>query len=276
MMTICENSATPLCGEPYPNTASPVARWTRALPRWVIYTRVSLKLLRRLSAVAFDYVFVFRLFPLGIKNTSSWIQPKLFQYWVEESGFHILRHAWPPIWDCAEKGDFNQAGCLNCFYFHRLYLIAALNFLREVLVEFWRLFKPLFLRNCCLKALRAVPRACSKSPFSSWHEPASTLFQSLSKAVTSHGGMMFSKWLLYFSFNRTITRELLAQMRFFSLQEIKTVQQHQEKVSRFGSGWDLVEGWRGKASHSCNVRSPVLLKHTAVLLVLYLQILCRC
>lgn len=273
MMTICENSATPLCGEPYPNTASPVARWTRALPRWVIYTRVSLKLL---SAVAFDYVFVFRLFPLGIKNTSSWIQPKLFQYWVEESGFHILRHAWPPIWDCAEKGDFNQAGCLNCFYFHRLYLIVALNFLREVLVEFWRLFKPLFLRNCCLKALRAVPRACSKSPFSSWHEPASTLFQSLSKAVTSHGGMMFSKWLLYFSFNRTITRELLAQMRFFSLQEIKTVQQHQEKVSRFGSGWDLVEGWRGKASHSCNVRSPVLLKHTAVLLVLYLQILCRC
>lgn len=216
MMTICENSATPLCGEPYPNTASPVARWTRALPRWVIYTRVSLKLLRRLSAVAFDYVFVFRLFPLGIKNTSSWIQPKLFQYWVEESGFHILRHAWPPIWDCAEKGDFNQAGCLNCFYFHRLYLIVALNFLREVLVEFWRLFKPLFLRNCCLKALRAVPRACSKSPFSSWHEPASTLFQSLSKAVTSHGGMMFSKWLLYFSFNRTITRELLAQMRFFS------------------------------------------------------------
>lgn len=270
MMTICENSATPLCGEPYPNTASPVARWTRALPRWVIYTRVSLKLLRRLSAVAFDYVFVFRLFPLGIKNTSSWIQPKLFQYWVEESGFHILRHAWPPIWDCAEKGDFNQAGCLNCFYFHRLYLIVALNFLREVLVEFWRLFKPLFLRNCCLKALRAVPRACSKSPFSSWHEPASTLFQSLSKAVT------FSKWLLYFSFNRTITRELLAQMRFFSLQEIKTVQQHQEKVSRFGSGWDLVEGWRGKASHSCNVRSPVLLMHTAVLLVLYLQILCRC
>lgn len=276
MMTICENSATSLCGEPYPNTASPVARWTRALPRWVIYTRVSLKLLRRLSAVAFDYVFVFRLFPLGIKNTSSWIQPKLFQYWVEESGFHILRHAWPPIWDCAEKGDFNQAGCLNCFYFHRLYLIVALNFLREVLVEFWRLFKPLFLRNCCLKALRAVPRACSKSPFSSWHEPASTLFQSLSKAVTSHGGMMFSKWLLYFSFNRTITRELLAQMRFFSLQEIKTVQQHQEKVSRFGSGWDLVEGWRGKASHSCNVRSPVLLMHTAVLLVLYLQILCRC
>lgn len=174
MMTICENSATPLCGEPYPNTASPVARWTRALPRWV-----SLKLLRRLSAVAFDYVFVFRLFPLGIKNTSSWIQPKLFQYWVEESGFHILRHAWPPIWDCAEKGDFNQAGCLNCFYFHRLYLIVALNFLREVLVEFWRLFKPLFLRNCCLKALRAVPRACSKSPFSSWHEPASTLFQLL-------------------------------------------------------------------------------------------------
>lgn len=179
MMTICENSATPLCGEPYPNTASPVARLTRALPRWVIYTRVSLKLLRRLSAVAFDYVFVFRLFPLGIKNTSSWIQPKLFQYWVEESGFHILRHAWPPIWDCAEKGDFNQAGCLNCFYFHRLYLIVALNFLREVLVEFWRLFKPLFLRNCCLKALRAVPRACSKSPFSSWHEPASTLFQLL-------------------------------------------------------------------------------------------------
>lgn len=207
MMTICENSATPLCGEPYPNTASPVARWTSALPRWVIYTRVSLKLLRRLSAVAFDYVFVFRLFPLGIKNTSSWIQPKLFQYWVEESGFHILRHAWPPIWDCAEKGDFNQAGCLNCFYFHRLYLIVAMNFLREVLVEFWHLFKPLFLRNCCLKALRAVPWACSKSPFSSWHEPPSTLFQSLSKAVTSHGGMMFSKWLLYFSFNRIITSD---------------------------------------------------------------------
>lgn len=80
MMTICENSATPLCEEPYQNTASAVARWTSALPRWVIYTRVSLKLLCRLSAVAFDYVFVFRLFPLGIKNTSSWFQPKLFQY----------------------------------------------------------------------------------------------------------------------------------------------------------------------------------------------------
>lgn len=59
---------------------------------------------------------------------------------------------------------------------------------------------------------------------------------------------------------------------FFPLQEVKTVQQHQEKESRFSSGWDLVEGWRGKTSHGCNVRSPVLLMHTTVLLVLYLQI----
>lgn len=38
-------------------------------------------------------------------------------------------------------------------------------------------------------------------------------------------------------------------------QEFKTFQHHQEKVSCFSCGWNPMEGWGGKTSYDCNVRS---------------------
>lgn len=152
MTTIYKNSPKWPFRKPSQSTALLVVQWTNTLPWLVVYASISLEKPGTVSVVAFDFPFVFCLFFFlpGIESGSSWFQPKLFQCWVEKSGFYILRNAWPEIRNCAEKGCHSakiQKSIKTHFRFD-LFICVIVHFVclfsRVVLVEFWHPSKLLF------------------------------------------------------------------------------------------------------------------------------------
>lgn len=123
MMTNCKNSPKCPFTEPLQIITVMAAQWINA-PQWfVIYTCFSLEMPGTVSVIVFDFLLVFSFcYSPGIESGSSWFQPKLFHGWVEESGFHIFRNAWPEIRNRAEKG------CLNGFLFCKNSLIQKTTF----------------------------------------------------------------------------------------------------------------------------------------------------
>lgn len=154
MMTTCKDSPKCPSREALQITAMLAAQWTNAPPWLVIYACVSLEMPGTVSVIAFDFLLAFCFcYPPGIESCSSWFQSKLFHCWVEESGFHILRNAWPEIWNRAEKGCLNGAILLKFIHpenrFSYVLLVCGTMqsvyiFSRVVLVESWHPSKPLF------------------------------------------------------------------------------------------------------------------------------------
>lgn len=113
MMMICKNSPKYQFRGLLPSVSTQAARWTNTLLWWVIHGAV-LKDSRGVSVVVFDcWLLFFFFYSLGIENSSSWFQFKLFQCWVEESSFHILRATWCTIRDCPAKGNFIHPNMFN-------------------------------------------------------------------------------------------------------------------------------------------------------------------